>query len=139
MSRRHACIGRGSAAATGPKRLTFGKAPVVLNALRLHTLARLHFTFYALLEIAVTVWILGVESQAHLLLLLVIIASFFQYPPWEIGFKYASVSVAGALLLGLEIGLRGKPGFAPMPAEVAGRMPLMFLSNVLVFLVSWNG
>lgn len=55
---------------------------ILLNLLGWRLAARLYFNLYGLCEMALTAWALGIETEAHLLILLIIVAAFFQYPPW---------------------------------------------------------
>jgi len=78
--------------------------------------------------------LVGIQGYVHFFIFLVIIASFFQYPPWQNAYKYAVVVIAAQCLILLEFFLAGQPPVLRPPPGAERTGPLVTLVNLLVFI-----
>ncbi|MBE7440366.1 MAG: adenylate/guanylate cyclase domain-containing protein [Spirochaetales bacterium] len=107
---------------------------LLLNAMGLRLIARLHANLFSLMHMCITCILVGIQGYVHFFIFLVIIASFFQYPPWQNFYKYSVVGIAALSMVLLELFLADRPPVLPPPPESSRTGPMVTLINLLVFI-----
>lgn len=110
---------------------------LVLNGLGLPLAARLFFNLSAMATFTILALMGGGAINAHLYLVLVVIAAFFIYPPTQRAYRLCMISLALGLFFAVEIRFLDHHGFFPLDPAFSAEARIFLNTGLVVYILGF--